>query len=118
MSHASLGLFLTPNSSLPLSLAQIERNEASERQEEAGRQAAAHHSTLSLSLCLFNSGFLEDLSQCRSHSHHIPQSRPRSPKKIINFRTSGEPDSKIHELGSGCGWVPQDHQVAKEDQCA
>ncbi len=73
MSHASLGLFLTPNSSLPLSLAQIERNEASERQEEAGRQAAAHHSTLSLSLCLFNSGFLENLSLVQiTFSSHAP----------------------------------------------
>jgi len=51
LSHASLGLFLTPNSSLPLSLAQIERNEASERQEEAGRQAAAH-TLLCLCLCV------------------------------------------------------------------
>ncbi len=48
MSDASLGLFLTPNSSLPLSLAQIERNEASERQEEAGSRTSLYSVSVSL----------------------------------------------------------------------
>jgi hypothetical protein len=48
VSDASLGLFLTPNSSLPLSLAQIERNEASERQEEAGSRTSLYSVSVSL----------------------------------------------------------------------